>query len=103
MKKLLFIVLLAVGITSINASNDYALTSKAELGNRNYYQGNFSVNDLPKSIIKYLEQNYSGYSIMICKRKGDGYYYLKISYPGNQYRRFYRNLVFDYNGNVVKG
>lgn len=108
MKKMLLIGLLITGFATTYASSAFVSDNTLELNQgrrykRGYYKGNVSSEDLPSSITRYLQKHYSDYEIVISKRKGNGYYYLKIAYGGNSYRSYYRSLVFDHNGDVVKG
>lgn len=108
MKKMLLMGLLMTGFATAYAGSSFVSENALEQnqGKRNnntYYKGNVSSKDLPSSITRYLEKHYSDYEIVISKRKGNGYYYLKISYGGNAYRPYYRSLVFDQNGDIVKG
>lgn len=71
--------------------------------NRSYRKGNIAIDDLPSNTIKYLDKNYPDYFIMVAKRKGNGYYFVKIRFNNDNRRPYYRSLVFDTKGNVVKG
>ena len=108
MKRMLLIGLLITGFATTYANSAIVSDNTMEMNQRKrykkgYYKGNISSKDLPSSIARYLQKHYSDYEIVISKRKGNGYYYLKIAYGGNSYRSYYRSLVFDYNGQVVKG
>ncbi len=71
--------------------------------NRSYRKGNIAIDDLPSNVIKYLDKNYPDYFIMVAKRKGNGYYFVKIRSNNDYKRSYYRSLVFDTEGRVVKG
>ncbi len=108
MKKFLLAVFLAIGFVTTQAETSSTTEQSMELGRGRYYhgrhtKGNIDVCDLPSNITKYLNKHYGKYDVMVAKRKGNGYYYLKISYDGNSYRPYYRSLVFDEKGKVVKG
>lgn len=102
MKKLILFVLVMFSISATSMTKTESVNNGTEYFQK-YYKGNISPDKLPKVIIKHLEKNYPGYSIMISKRKGNGYYFVKIKYNGNKYRPYYRSLVFDQDGNAVKG
>lgn len=108
MKKIFLIGLLITCFTTTYASSTFISDNSLEQSvgrryKRGYYKGNVSPENLPSSITRYLKKHYSDYEIVISKRKGNDYYYLKIAYGGNAYRSYYRSLVFDENGDVVKG
>lgn len=102
MKKIAIVAILFLGFASLQAVNN----SDLNIGNRNHNQySNTGIpkDNLPKNIIDYLNKEYSDYIIMISKKKDNGYYYVKIRYNQNARRPYYRNLVFDQNGNPVRG
>ena len=108
MKKLLLIAFLSLGFISMQAENSFTTEQSVELGRGRYYhgrhnRGNINICDLPSNITKYLNKHYGKYDVMVAKGKGNGYYYLKISCDGNSYRPYYRSLVFDEKGRIVKG
>ncbi|SHG22087.1 hypothetical protein [Dysgonomonas macrotermitis] len=109
MKSFLFIAVLLFGCATMQAESSFATGNSTEFvtgrydRGRYYQKGNMDARNLPSNITKYLKKNYGDYDIMVAKRKGNGYYYLKISYPGNNYRPYYRSLVFDEKGKIVKG
>lgn len=108
MRKILLIGLLIIGFATIYASRTFVADNTLEQTQgrrykRGYYKGNVASEDLPSSITRYLKKYYSDYEIVISKRKGNSYYYVKIAYGGNAYRSYYRSLIFDENGDVVKG
>ncbi|NDV97037.1 hypothetical protein D0T84_19310 [Dysgonomonas sp. 521] len=108
MKKLLLFILLAVSLPAIQATSNNIAEYKYNDGKgypygRNYPKGNMSPKQLPAPILKYLNENYPGYSIIVSKRKGNGNYFVKIAFGSNQYRSYYRSLVFDHEGTVIKG
>ncbi len=108
MRKILLIGLLITGFATTYASSTFVADNTLEQTQgrrykRGYYKGNVASEDIPSTITRYLKKHYSDYEIVISKRKGNGYYYLKIAYGGNAYRSYYRSLVFDENGDVVKG
>ena len=107
MKKMFLIGLLMTGLATTYASRTFISdnTIEQDQGRRykkGYYKGNVTLEDLPSSITQYLKKHYSDYEIVISKRKGNGYYYLKIVHGENTYRSNYRSLVFDQDGDIVK-
>lgn len=109
MKKLFLLVLVLVSFNPVWAEGrsvtDYTMYSysgKYYKGNR-YQKGNLSPEQLPNNVKKYLKEYYPEHSILVCKKKGDGYYFVKIQYPGERSYYYYRSLVFDTKGKVVKG
>lgn len=105
MKKLLFFALFAISLSSIYAANKNIYTYNYAYY-KPYYKankGNISPESLPKPILKYLKKNYSDYEIMVSKRKNNGNYFVKIRFGGNNYHSYYRSLVFDHEGKVIKG
>lgn len=108
MKKFLLITCFSFAFISMDVEASSVAEKTIEIGHGRYHygrhsKGNRNVCDLPSSITKYLKKHYGKYDVMVAKRKGNGYYYLKISYDGNSYRPYYRSLVFDERGKVVKG
>lgn len=109
MKKFLLVACLSLGFITMEAGASSMNESTVEMGRGRYYhhgrhnKGNMDVCDLPANITKYLNKHYGKYDVVVAKRKGNGYYYLKISYDGNSYRPYYRSLVFDERGKIVKG
>lgn len=101
MKKLIFFVLIIFSLSSVCLVNADAINHKREY--YRYYKGNYSPEKLPKAIIKYLEKEYPDYEIIVSKKKNNGVYFIKIRFGGNMYRSYYRSLVFDYDGRVIKG
>ncbi|MDR2916952.1 MAG: hypothetical protein LBV74_19335 [Tannerella sp.] len=105
MKKFLFLALVAM---SLNAS----ATSGKVNGNdrihkyeyhKPYFKGNISPENLPQMITKYLKKNYPNYEVMVSKKKNNGNYFVKIRYQGNHSHSYYRSLVFNNNGKLIKG
>ncbi len=104
MKKLLFWALLSITISTISAENNTIAKVEWSYGYPyKEYKGNIAPEKLPKSIQKYLNENYPDHSVIVSKRKGNGNYFVKIRFGGNQYRSYYRGLVFDSEGSVIKG
>jgi hypothetical protein len=107
MKKLIVLTLLAASFTTMYAESSLMSNNTIEqnLGRRYYrgYKGNVSSKDLPSEIRRYLDKHYPDYELVVSKRKGNGYYYVKIRYNHDSYRPYYRSLVFDEDGRVVKG
>ncbi len=103
MKKLLFLLFIAISFSSIQAGNN--TTGNREWNyNKGYYpKGNISPEQLPESIKKYLNKNYPDYSIMVCKRQNNGKYFVKVRYNNNNGYNRYRSLVFNSDGSVIKG
>jgi len=106
MRKLFYIALFAISFslvgssyTSINKGMEYHKNESFRRG----YKGNIHPDDLPKAIRKYLKNTYPDYYIMVSKRKGNGNYFVKIRYGKDQYRSYYRSLVFNHDGSVIKG
>lgn len=107
MKRFLLIACLSIGFVTMQAEASSTSEYLVEMGRGRYhhgknYRGN-SERNLPSNITKYLNKHYGRYDVIVSKRKGNGYYYLKISYDGNSHRPFYRSLVFDEKGKIVKG
>ncbi len=86
----------------VTAGNNIDYIAGKRYGNY-YYKGNIPSDELPKSIKKYLDKNYPNHDIIVSKRQNNGKYFVKIRFGGNNYRSYYRSLVFDYEGNVIKG
>lgn len=107
MKKILFTALLAICFSLINSSDLSAGRKNKRTYNTeysyNHHKGNIHPDKLPKSIKKYLKETYPGHYVMVSKRKGNGNYFVKIRYGGNQHRQYYRSLVFAHDGSVIKG
>jgi len=103
MKKMILSILMVVSICSLKAAPDRIGYGSTEMSPRTYYKGNISPESLPEPIMKYLEKNYPDYTIVVSKRKGNGNYYVKIRFKGNNYRQYHRSLVFDSSGKVIKG
>jgi len=116
MKKILFFALLAFALYSAQAtssSTSAITTTTYEYSNdtcypygkygKQYPKGNISPKELPATTLKYLDENYPDHDIIVCKRKGNGNYFVKIRFGENQYRPYYRSLVFDSRGSVIKG
>lgn len=104
MKNFLLIVLFVIGSVSVFGANNsiYFSEVKMEQGRRRHCpKNNVNPKDLPASIIQYVEKNYPDYSIILSKRNGDGYYYLKINDGKDRCNSRYRSLVFDNKGKVV--
>lgn len=105
MKKLILFALFATGLSSISAVNENVYKYNYEF-HKPYYKGqkgNISPESLPKSITKYLKKHYSDYEIIVSKRKNNGKYFVKIRFGGNNQHSYYRSLVFDHEGKVIKG
>lgn len=107
MKKILLVAFLSIGLITLQAEVSSINEQTMELNRGRYYHGrhhkrNMNISDLPSNITKYLNKHYGSYDILVAKRKGDGYYYIKISYDGNSHRPYYRSLVFDEKGKIVK-
>ena len=100
MKRLLLFAFIALSLAQVSAHADFGNRYK---NGRYANKGNISSSQLPKSITKYLNKNYPDHVIMVSKLKGNGYYYVKIRYNNDGQRPYYRSLVFDNNGSVVKG
>lgn len=106
MKRLMFLVLIVFGLSTLHATSNNVYSNGHPVSsnyNRYYPKGNIDVKDLPKPITKYLDKNYSGYTIIVAKRKGNGNYFVKIRYGKNEYHPYYRSLVFNHEGKVIKG
>ncbi len=67
-----------------------------------YRKGTISPKELPKAIVKYLDKNYPDYTILLSKRKNNGSYFVKIRFAGDEHHPYYRSLVFDSEGRVIK-
>ena len=102
MKKTLFILILTVGFGLCGHSH-VSNNKDVEYSYNGYYKGNIPHDKLPDAIKKYLKETYPDHYIIVSKRKGNGNYFVKIRYGGNQYRSYYRSLVFGYDGSVIKG
>lgn len=105
MKKLMFYALFAIALCGVHAVNGNVHTYSYEY-HKPYYKGNkgnISPESLPKPILKYLKKNYSDYEILVSKRKNNGNYFVKIRFGSNNYHSYYRSLVFDHEGRVIKG
>lgn len=102
MKKLIFFLLIAFSVNGAYIAN--ANQGKPNYKySKTYYKGNIAPEDLPEVIIEYLDENYPDYTIMVSKIKNNGNYFVKIRYAGNKYRSYYRSLVFNHKGGVIKG
>lgn len=101
MKKLIFllVIVFSLGSTCIagNGKNHRGEYSQS------YYKGNISSEQLPKAITKYLDKEYPDYAIIRSKKKNNGTYFVKIRFQRDRNHSYYRSLVFDHNGNVIKG
>lgn len=107
MKKILLAACFSIGLITFQAEASSMSEQTVELGHGRYYhgrhhKGNMNVRDLPSNITKYLNKHYNNYDILVSKRRGNGYYYVKISYDGNSHHPYYRSLIFDEKGKVVK-
>lgn len=105
MKKLFIYTLLTFGILAFSTDVNTAKANQGKRYEKNYYykKGKISHEELPTSVKKYLKDTYPDHDVVIAKRKGDGYYYVKIRYNHNYKKPYYRSLVFDPNGKIVKG
>lgn len=102
MKKLMIFVFMSVTLCIIGTITVSGINCEKEYSEK-YYKGNIRKEELPQSIIEYLDKEYPGYTIIKSARKNNGTYFVKIRYSKNKYRPFYRSLVFDHEGNTVKG
>lgn len=105
MKRIIFLAFFVITLNAVYAVNVNVHTYSYEY-HKPYYKGNkgnISPESLPKPILKYLKKNYSDYEILVSKRKNNGNYFVKIRFEGNNYHSYYRSLVFDHEGRVIKG
>jgi len=107
MKKLIVIsvMLMVMGSSYAMAENrgpSGKISYRNEYVNGNRYKGNIAPEDLPKPIKEYLKEHYPDHTIIVSKRQGNHKYFVKIRYGENQYRKYYRSLVFDNEGKPVK-
>lgn len=104
MKRIMFLAFFAITLIGV-----YAVNVNEHTYNYEYYKpyykgnkGNISPESLPKPILKYLKKNYSDYEILVSKRKNNGNYFVKIRFEGNHNHSYYRSLMFDHDGWVIK-
>jgi len=102
MKKFLFFAFLMLSLNGncLASMNSFNTTYK---GYKTSHKGNIPPEKLPEPVLTYLKKNYPEYVIMISKMKNNGNYFVKIRFSGNRYRRYYKSLVFDHEGHVIKG
>lgn len=105
MKKIFTLLLVVAGISTVSLTAKGSTDSNLLQSEYNYRgnKGNISADNLPEAVKEYLTRNYPSYTVMVAKKKNNGKYYVKIRYNENQGRPYYRSLVFDYNGDLIKG
>jgi|GEM_PF-3153224 hypothetical protein len=103
MKKCVFLILMIAGLFPTYAWNTTGRSNCSGYPYKTYYKGNISSDELPKKVKEYLKKHYTDHTIMISKKKDNGNYFVKIRYKGRGSRPYYRSLVFDYEGNIIKG
>ncbi|EGK01340.1 hypothetical protein [Dysgonomonas gadei] len=103
MKKIALLVFMIISIGSVSAIGANMKGYGSGYPHKTYYKGNISPEQLPETIKKYLDKNYPDHMIMVSKRKGNGKYFIKIRFGGNGYHSYYRSLVFDHKGSLIKG
>jgi len=101
MRKIVYLVLIAMSFGTVQLAN--AGDKKYRYEHSKNQKGNISPEDLPRTAKKYIQEKYPDCTILVSKRKGNGNYYVKVRYEGNQYRPYYRSLVFDHAGKLIKG
>lgn len=100
MKKIIYLVLIAMSLGTVQMAN--AGDKKHRYEHHGYQKGNISPDDLPRAIKKYIQEKYPDCTILVSKRKGNGDYFVKVRYDGNRHRPYYRSLVFDHAGKLIK-
>ncbi|WFE86907.1 MULTISPECIES: hypothetical protein [Parabacteroides] len=101
MRKLIFFMLVIFSLNGISEASVSRIDYRYEHAGK-YRKGNISPKELPKAIVKYLEKNYPDYTILLSKRKNNGNYFVKIRFDGDGHHPYYRSLVFDSEGRVIK-
>ncbi|WP_280647903.1 MULTISPECIES: hypothetical protein [unclassified Dysgonomonas] len=100
---MMFLIAIAFSLSAVSVAGNSSTIGGGGKHGQTYHKGNISPKELPKAITKYLKENYEGYTILVSKRKNNGNYFVKIRFSGNRHYSYYRSLVFDNEGRVIKG
>lgn len=101
MRTFIFLALMMFGLNGICEASVRKTDYRYE-NIEKYHKGNIFPKELPKATIKYLRENYPNYTILISKRKNNGNYFVKIRFDGDGHYPYYRSLVFDSKGHIIK-